>query len=113
MSPVSVLTVRHAQKHFGAVHALKDVSLEAYAGVVLALLGDNGAGKSTLIKCVSGVHTLDAGEIRVDGRPSTFATPIEARNEGIETIYQDLALANNLDVPANIFLGRNRRGAAT
>jgi ABC-type sugar transport system ATPase subunit len=61
-----VLAVRHAQKHFGAVHALRDVSLEAHAGEVVALLGDNGAGKSTLVKCISGVHALDAGEIRLD-----------------------------------------------
>ena len=101
-----VLAVRHAQKRFGAVHALKDVSLDAYRGEVLALLGDNGAGKSTLIKCVSGVYTADEGEIRLNGQPVQFTRPIDARREGIETIYQDLALANNLDVPANIFLGR-------
>ncbi len=101
-----VLSVRNITKHFGGLTAVSDVSFDIHPGEVVALLGDNGAGKSTLIKCISGVHTPDAGEIRVDGRPSTFATPIEARDEGIETIYQDLALANNLDVPANIFLGR-------
>ena len=72
----------------------------------MALLGDNGAGKSTLIKCISGVYQPDEGEIFFEGRQSRFARPIDARREGIETIYQDLALANNLDVGANIFLGR-------
>ena len=96
MSPDSVLTVRHAQKHFGAVHALKDVSLEAYAGEVLALLGDNGAGKSTLVKCISGVHALDAGEILVDGEVVAVRSPAAARRAGIETVYQDLALFDNL-----------------
>lgn len=101
-----VLSVRGVTKRFGGLTAVNDVSFDVAAGEVVALLGDNGAGKSTLVKCVSGVHVPDAGEIRLAGRPSTFATPIAARDVGIETIYQDLALANNLDVPANIFLGR-------
>ena len=101
-----VLSVRGVTKRFGGLTAVNDVSFDVVPGEVVALLGDNGAGKSTLIKCVSGVHVPDAGEIRLEGRPSTFATPIAGRNAGIETIYQDLALANNLDVPANIFLGR-------
>jgi ABC-type sugar transport system ATPase subunit len=75
----------------------------------VALLGDNGAGKSTLIKCISGVHLPDAGEIVFEGQPRIFGKPIDARAAGIETIYQDLALAQNLDVPANIFLGREMK----
>src|SRR5438128_577440 len=91
-----VLAVRNAQKHFGAVHALKDVSLESYRGEVLALLGDNGAGKSTLIKCVSGVYGMDEGEILLDGEPADIKGPAAARRAGIETVYQDLALFDNL-----------------
>ena len=101
-----VLSVRNAQKHFGAVHALKDVSLEAYRGEVLALLGDNGAGKSTLIKCVSGVHGLDDGEIRLDGEHADIRTPASARRAGIETVYQDLALFDNLTPAQNFYCGR-------
>jgi ABC-type sugar transport system ATPase subunit len=101
-----VLSVRGVTKRFGGLVAVNEVSFDVFPGEVVALLGDNGAGKSTLIKCVSGVHVPDAGEIHVDGRAAAFATPIAARDAGVETIYQDLALANNLDVAANIFLGR-------
>jgi ABC-type sugar transport system ATPase subunit len=101
-----VLSVRNAQKHFGAVHALKDVSLEAYRGEVLALLGDNGAGKSTLIKCVSGVYGLDEGEIHLDGERADIRTPASARRAGIETVYQDLALFDNLTPAQNFYCGR-------
>lgn len=101
-----VLVVRNAVKRFGAVHALQDVGLEAYAGEVLALLGDNGAGKSTLIKCVSGVYTLDEGEILVDGRPAAVHSPAAARQSGIETVYQDLALFDNLTPAQNFYCGR-------
>jgi ABC-type sugar transport system ATPase subunit len=104
-----VLSIRHLTKRFGGLTAVNDVSLDIHAGEVVALLGDNGAGKSTLIKCVSGVHRADEGEIRFEGKPVSFARPIDARAAGIETIYQDLALANNLDVPANIFLGRETK----
>ena len=100
------LSVRNAQKHFGAVHALKDVSLDAYRGEVLALLGDNGAGKSTLIKCISGVHALDEGEIRLDGASADIRTPASARRAGIETVYQDLALFDNLTPAQNFYCGR-------
>jgi ABC-type sugar transport system ATPase subunit len=100
------LTVRHAQKRFGAVHALKDVSLDAYSGEVLALLGDNGAGKSTLVKCISGVHALDAGEILLDGEPVSLHSPGAARRAGIETVYQDLALFDNLTPAQNFYCGR-------
>jgi ABC-type sugar transport system ATPase subunit len=101
-----VLSIRKLVKRFGGLTAVNHVDLDVHPGEVVALLGDNGAGKSTLIKCVSGVHLADEGEILFAGRPRRFLRPIDARREGIETIYQDLALANNLDVPANIFLGR-------
>lgn len=101
-----VLSVRHAQKRFGAVHALKNVSLEVYRGEVLALLGDNGAGKSTLVKCISGVHGLDEGEILLDGEPVAIRSPGAARRAGIETVYQDLALFDNLTPAQNFYCGR-------
>jgi ribose transport system ATP-binding protein len=101
-----VLAVRHAQKRFGAVHALKSVSLEAYRGEVLALLGDNGAGKSTLVKCISGVYALDEGEILLDGELVTLRSPGAARRAGIETVYQDLALFDNLTPAQNFYCGR-------
>jgi ABC-type sugar transport system ATPase subunit len=101
-----ILSIRNVVKRFGGLTAVDHVSWDVFAGEVVGLLGDNGAGKSTLIKCVSGVHPPDEGEIYFQGRLSNFAHPMEARSQGIETIYQDLALANNLDVGANIFLGR-------
>jgi len=103
---VPTLAVRNATKRFGAVLALDDVSLEVRGGEVLALLGDNGAGKSTLIKCISGVHRLDTGSIEVDGEPVHMTNPALARATGIETVYQDLALFDNLDATANFFAGR-------
>src|SRR5262245_51013412 len=104
-----MLAVHDLVKRFGGLTAVNGVSLEVRAGEVVGLVGDNGAGKSTLIKCISGVHQADEGEILVDGEPVRFAKPIDARRAGIETIYQDLALAGNLDVSANIFLGREIR----
>jgi len=109
MSPSAaapVLAVRHAEKRFGAVQALKDVSLEAYRGEVLALLGDNGAGKSTLVKCIAGVHTLDEGDILLDGEKVALHSPAAARRAGIETVYQDLALFDNLTPAQNFYCGR-------
>jgi D-xylose transport system ATP-binding protein len=100
------LAIRDATKRFGAVLALDSVSLQVGAGEVLALLGDNGAGKSTLIKCMSGVHKLDSGEIEVDGAAIHMTNPAVARAAGIETVYQDLALFDNLDTTANFFAGR-------
>jgi ABC-type sugar transport system ATPase subunit len=101
-----ILSVRHLTKRFGGLTAVNDVSWDIYPGEVVALLGDNGAGKSTLIKCVSGVHHADEGDVHFRGERVRFARPIDALANGIETIYQDLALAQNLDVPSNIFLGR-------
>ena len=106
MSDYPILACKGLSKRFGGVHALEGVSFELRPGEVLALAGDNGAGKSTLIKAISGVHQPDEGEIRYKGEPITFRNPRHARELGIETIYQDLALADNLDVGANVFLGR-------
>ena len=101
-----MLEVKGVSKHFGGVKALNNVSMKLQAGEVLALAGDNGAGKSTLIKVISGVHAPDKGSLAYRGQPLRANSPLQARNLGIETIYQDLALADNLDVGANIFLGR-------
>lgn len=105
----SILEARDLTKAFGGIQALHDVSLSIPVGQVTALVGENGAGKSTLIKCLSGVHKPDAGDILVDGQSVEFASPSEARGAGIETVHQDLALAENLDVSSNIFLGRELR----
>jgi simple sugar transport system ATP-binding protein len=105
-SVTPILEVKNVSKHFGGVHALNKVSLSINPGEVVSLAGDNGAGKSTLIKAISGVYPYEDGDILLDGKRIAFATPQEARNNGIETIYQDLALADNLSIGANIFLGR-------
>lgn len=94
------------RKHFGGLVAVDNVSLEVYPGEVIGLVGDNGAGKSTLIKMISGVYHPDGGKIFLAGQEANFGTPMEARKQGIETIYQDLALCENLDAAVNIFLGR-------
>jgi len=101
-----VLSAIHITKHFGGLMAVDQVSLDVYPNEVVGLLGDNGAGKSTFIKMISGVLQPDSGEIFLQGHKVHFSTPLEARNGGIETIYQDLALCENLDASANIFLGR-------
>ena len=104
----SVLSLTGIHKRFGAVQVLTDVHLEVAAGEVVALVGDNGAGKSTLVKIMSGVYQPDAGEIRFNNAPVTMATPSEAQALGVATVFQDLALCDNLDVVANLFLGREK-----
>ena len=101
-----LLEVKGLSKHFGPVQALNDFDMKVHPGEVVALAGDNGAGKTTVIKAISGVYKPTAGEIRLGGERVNFDTPQEARDMGIETIYQDLALADNLSIGANIFLGR-------
>ena len=101
-----ILRAVNLTKHFGGLTAVNNVSLDVHPGEVVGLVGDNGAGKSTFIKMVSGVYQPDGGEIYFEGKQVTFLDPRQARDLGIETIYQDLALAENLDVGSNIFLGR-------
>jgi len=101
-----LLAVRGATRRFGAVTALEDVTFDVEAGEVVAILGDNGAGKSTLIKCISGAHRLHGGTIALDGETVTLASPAAARALGIETVYQDLALFDNLDAVDNFYAGR-------
>ena len=105
-APNALLRVERVDKRFGAVVALQDISLHLQAGEITGLVGDNGAGKSTLIKIISGVLPPDSGLIEFRGKPAKFASPAEAREQGIETVYQDLALAGNLSVWANVYLGR-------
>jgi len=108
MNTEPILSIDDVSKRFGGVLASRNVSLDLYEGEVLALAGDNGAGKSTLIKMIAGVHQPDRGEILFRGQSIIHRSPQEVRDLGIETIYQDLALADNLDVGVNIFLGRER-----
>jgi D-xylose transport system ATP-binding protein len=103
---VTVLALRGISRRYGAVQALADVELDVAAGEVVALVGDNGAGKSTLIKVIAGVGPADRGEILWDGKPVTIDSPHDAQALGIATVYQDLALCDNLDVVGNLFLGR-------
>ena len=105
-SGTPLVEMRDVRISFGGVRAVDGVSLDLYPGEVVGLLGHNGAGKSTLIKCLSGAYKADAGEILISGRPVTIANPRDAREAGIETIYQTLALADNLDAASNLFLGR-------
>jgi D-xylose transport system ATP-binding protein len=100
------LELRGVSKSFGSVEALREVDFEVRDGEVMALVGDNGAGKSTLIKCVAGIYSIDGGEILYEGRPVTIHGPKDAAKLGIEVVYQDLALADNLDVVQNMYLGR-------
>src|SRR3954464_11921800 len=104
-----VLSLRGVSKRFGAVAALTDVDLDVAAGEVVAVVGDNGAGKSTLVKVLSGVHAPDAGTIEFESRPVSIPTPAAAQQLGIATVFQDLALCENLNVIENLFLGREMR----
>ncbi|WP_457027916.1 ATP-binding cassette domain-containing protein [Kitasatospora sp. P5_F3] len=106
MTGSPVLALRGISKRFGAVQALTDIELEVNAGEVVALVGDNGAGKSTLVKAVAGVNQPDEGVIEWEGRPVTIHRPQDAQHLGVATVYQDLALCDNLDVVGNLFLGR-------
>jgi D-xylose transport system ATP-binding protein len=101
-----LLELRGVSKFFGSVQALNDVDFVARAGEVMALVGDNGAGKSTLIKCIAGIHPMDGGQMLFEGEPVSVSGPKDAAKLGIEVVYQDLALCDNLDVVQNMFLGR-------
>ena len=103
---IPTLELRSVSKSFGSVQALVDVDFEVRDGEVMALVGDNGAGKSTLIKSVAGIHPFDSGEVLFEGQPVHIHTPKEAARLGIEVVYQDLALCDNLDVVQNMYLGR-------
>ena len=103
-----LLSLRKINKSFGAVQVLHDVDMDVFRGKVTALVGDNGAGKSTLIKAIAGIHPVDSGEVIFDGEPVTVHSPKQASSLGIEVVYQDLALCDNLDVVHNMFLGREQ-----
>lgn len=108
-----ILSLRQVNKSFGPVHVLKDVNFDAYAGKVTALVGDNGAGKSTLIKCIAGIYTPETGEFIFEGKNVTVTGPRDATELGIEIVYQDLALCDNLDIVHNMFLGREEKSGVT
>lgn len=103
---MALLQLSGVSKHFGAIHALRDVSLELHAGEVVGLMGDNGAGKSTLVKIIAGNFPPSAGTIAMSGQPVVFHQPTDARRQGVEIVYQDLALCDNLSAAENVFLGR-------
>jgi D-xylose transport system ATP-binding protein len=104
----AVLSLQGVSKRFGAVQALKDIDFDVHMGEVVALVGDNGAGKSTLVKTIAGVHALDEGRLFFDGAEATISSPADAQRLGVATVFQDLALCDNLDVVANLFLGREQ-----
>src|SRR6201988_5173892 len=106
MSDTPLLQLQGITKSFGSVQALDDVDFEVRAGEVMALVGDNGAGKSTLVKCVAGTHSPDSGTIKFEGREVSIHGPKDAAKLGIEVVYQDLALCDNLEVVQNMYLGR-------
>ena len=110
MSQTPLLEMTGVNKSFGPVHVLHDVDFAVYPGEVTALVGDNGAGKTTLVKCVAGIHAIDSGEIRFEGNPVSLHGPRDASALGIEVVYQDLALCDNLDIVQNMFLGRELIG---
>ncbi len=103
---VPLVELRNMSVSFGGVHAVNDVTVDLYPGEIVGLVGGNGAGKSTLIKTLSGAQKPDSGEIFIDGKPVAIHSPMDAKHLGVETIYQTLALADNIDAPANVFLGR-------
>jgi ABC-type sugar transport system ATPase subunit len=105
-SDTPLISMRGIQKSFGSVKALRGASVEVHAGEIVALVGDNGAGKTTLVKVMAGVHGFDSGEYLFKGKPSNINAPSDATALGIQTVYQDLALCNNLDAVQNLFLGR-------
>lgn len=109
MTATPLLELRGLNKSFGPVQVLRDVDFTAYPGEVTALVGDNGAGKSTLVKCVSGIYSIDSGQYLFEGRSVTVHNPRDAGALGVEIVYQDLALCDNLDIVQNMFLGRERR----
>ena len=104
-----ILELRGVNKSFGPVHVLHDVDFSVYPGQVTALVGDNGAGKSTLIKCITGIYTADSGQFSFEGRHVRISGPRDATALGIEVVYQDLALCDNLDIVQNMFLGREHK----
>lgn len=112
-SSAPLLSLRGINKSFGPIHVLRDVDLDVRAGRVTALVGDNGAGKSTLIKGIAGIYPFDSGKIEFEGRPVSIGGPKQANDLGIEVVYQDLALCDNLDVVHNMFLGREVKSGVT
>ena len=112
-SGAPLLSLRGMNKSFGAVHVLKDVGIDAWAGKVTALVGDNGAGKSTLVKGIAGIYAFDSGQYRFEGREVHVTNPKQSAALGIEVVYQDLALCDNLDIVQNMFLGREIRSGLT
>ena len=106
---MAVLELNNISKHFGAIHAVNDVSLSIEPGEVVGLMGDNGAGKSTLVKMIAGNFLPSSGAMKLEGREIVLSRPVEARRHGIEIVHQDLALCNNLTAAANVFLGREMR----
>jgi D-xylose transport system ATP-binding protein len=109
MTATPILRLRGIDKSFGAVQVLHDVSFDVHPGEVTALVGDNGAGKSTLVKCIGGIHPFDGGEYWFEGEQVQVHSPREAAAMGVEIVYQDLALCDNLDIVQNMFLGREKR----
>ena len=106
--PDPIFEMSKINKSFGPVHVLHDIDFRVYPGKVTALIGDNGAGKSTLVKCVTGIYGIDSGSMTFEGKPVTIHGPKDAAALGIEVVYQDLALCENLDIVQNLFLGRER-----
>lgn len=109
MSDTPILQMTGINKSFGPVHVLHNVDFAVYPGQVTALVGDNGAGKTTLIKCITGIYSIDSGQITFEGQPVNIHSPRAAAALGIEVVYQDLALCDNLDIVQNMFLGRELR----